>query len=120
MKRRILVALSVLGLSIAAQPIALHAQKAAAKAMTVAGTAKSVTTESLVVTSAGKDMTFKVDATTKFVAKGLSTKAAKGKLMATDAVGMNDMVRVTYHDMGGGVLHAATVRVTSKAMPAKK
>ena len=32
--------------------------------------------------------------------------------MATDAVATNDMVRVTYHDMGGGVLHAATVRVT--------
>ena len=38
--------------------------------MTVAGTAKSVTAESLVISSAGKDMTFKVDATTKFVGKG--------------------------------------------------
>ena len=117
MKRMILVALSVLGLSIAVQPIAVLA---AAKAMTAAGTAKSVTTESLVISSAGKDMTFKVDGTTKFVAKGLSTKAAKGKLMATDAVAAGDMVRVTYHDMGGGVMHAASVRVTTKAMPAKK
>ena len=116
MKHTILVALTVLGLSIAVQPIAVHA---AAKAMTATGTAKSVTTDSLVISSAGKDMTFKVDGTTKFVAKGLSTKAAKGKLMATDAVGAGDMVRVTYHDMGGGVMHAATVRVTTKAMPAK-
>lgn len=118
MTRTILVALTVFGLSIAAQPITAHAQKAAAKASTVAGTAKSVTTESLVVSSAGKDMTFHVDGTTKFIAKGLSTKSAKGKIMATDAVSPGDMVRVTYHDMGG-TMHAATVRVT-KAMAAKK
>ena len=120
MKRTILVvALSVLGFSIAAQPVAVHAQKAAAKAATAAGMVKSVTTESLVVSSGGKDMTFKIDGTTKFVGKGLSTKSAKGKIMATDAVAANDMVRVTYHDMGGGVLHAASVRV-DKPMPAKK
>ena len=34
-------------------------------------------------------------------------------VMATDAVSANDVVRVTYHDMGG-TLHAATVRVTAK------
>ena len=113
MKRMLFVALSVLGLTIAAQPVAVQAQKAAAKAMTVAGTVKSVTTESLTIAAGGKDMTFKVDGTTKFVAKGLSTKSAKGKIMATDAVSAGDAVRVTYHDMGG-TLHAATVRVTAK------
>lgn len=119
MTRTILVALSVLGLSIAIQPVTVHAQKAAAKAVTAAGLVKSVTTESLVVASGGKDMTFTVDGTTQFVGKGLSTKSAKGKIMATDAVAASDYVRVTYHDMGGGVLHAATVRVTAKA-PGKK
>jgi predicted lipoprotein with Yx(FWY)xxD motif len=98
----LIVALSVIAL--AAPP----------KAMTAAGTVKSVTTESLVVASGGKDMTFKIDGTTKFVAKGLSTKSAKGKIMATDAVAPGDLVRVTYHDMSGGVLHAASVRVSAK------
>ena len=118
MTRMFFVALTVLGLSIATHPVALHAQKA--KAMTAAGTVKSVTTEALTIASGGKDMTFKVDGTTKFVGKGLGTKSAKGKLMATDAVAMSDVVRVTYHDMGGGVMHAASVRVTSKSMPMKK
>jgi hypothetical protein len=120
MTRMILVALSILGLSIAAQPVALHAQKAAAKAATAAGTVKTVTTQSLVIASGGKDMTFTIDGTTKFVGKGLSTQSAKGKIMATDAVGADDKVRVTYHDMGGGVMHAASVRVTEKRMAAKK
>ena len=60
------------------------------------------------------DLTFTVDGTTKFTAKGLSTKSAKNKIMATDAVRGGDAVRVTYHDLGG-VLHAASVRVTAKA-----
>jgi hypothetical protein len=112
MKRLLFVALSVFGLTIAGQPAALHAQKAA-KAMTAAGTVKSVTAESLTIASSGKDMAFKIDGTTKFVGKGLSTKSAKGKIMATDAVAANDLVRVTYHD-NGGTLHAATVRITAK------
>ena len=74
MTRTILVALTVFGLSIAAQPITAHAQKAAAKASTVAGTAKSVTTESLVVSSAGKDMTFHVDGTTTLPNGALAVK----------------------------------------------
>ena len=64
-----------------------------------------------------KAMTFTVDNTTKFVGKGLGTKAKAGKLTATDAVAMNDHVRVAYHDMGG-TMHAATVTVVSKASAA--
>ena len=115
MKRLLLVTLSVLGLSVAAQPIAVHAQKAAStKAMSATGVVKSVSGTSLTVTSGAKDMTFTVDGSTKFVGKGLSTKAAAGKITATDAVGMGDMVTVSYHDMGG-TMHAANVRVTNKA-----
>jgi hypothetical protein len=114
MKRLLFVALAALALSIVAQPVALHAQKAA----TAAGTVKSVSAESLTITSDGKDMTFKVDGTTKFVGKGLSTKSAKGKIMATDAVAEKDRVRVTYHDMGG-TLHAASVRVEAKGTTKK-
>ena len=113
MKRFVLVALSVLGLCVAAQPVALHAQKA--KTMAVSGVVKSVSATALVVTAGGKDMTFSLDGTTKFVGKGLGTKSKGGKLVATDAVAMNDQVRVTYHDMGG-TMHAANVSVTRKAM----
>ena len=119
MTRMIFVALSVLGLSIAAHPVPVHARQATAKAMTTVGSVKSVTTESLTLASGGKDWTFKIDGTTKFVGKGLSTKSARGKIMAPDAIAANDHVRVTYHDMGG-VLHAASVRVTAKAMAAKE
>lgn len=113
MRRMFLVALSVLGLTIAAAPAAAAAQKTEAKSATASGTVKSVTTQSLVVTAGGKDMTFTIDSTTKFVGRGLSTKSAKGKIMATDAVGADDKVRVTYHDMGG-TLHAANVQITDK------
>jgi hypothetical protein len=114
MTRMLIIGLSVIGLSIAA-PFAARAERTAAKAATAAGTVKSVTTQSLTVAAGGTTMTFTIDGTTKFVAKGLSTKSAKGKITATDAVGPGDAVRVTYNDMGGGVLHAATVRVTAKS-----
>jgi hypothetical protein len=117
MIRMLLVALSLFGLAVVAQPAAAQpaAVHAAAKAATAVGTVKSVTTEALTLTSNGKDMTFKIDGTTKFVATGLSTKSAKNKIMATDAIGVNDSVRVTYQDLGGGVLRAASVRVTHKS-----
>ena len=114
MKRLLVVALSVLALC-ATQP-GLQAQ-GKTKTMNATGTVKSVAGDSLVVTANGKDMTFAVDGTTKFVGKGLGTKAAGGKLTATDAVAMNDRVRVAYHDMGG-TMHAATVTVTSKGSAA--
>lgn len=119
MKRLVLVALSVLGLCVAAQPVAVHAQKAAsAKTMTASGPVKAVSGTSLTVTSGGKDMMFTIDSSTKFVGKGLSTKSAAGKLTATDAVGMGDTVTVSYHDTGG-TMHAANVRITNKAITKK-
>ena len=119
MKRFLFVALSVVALGILVQPAALQAQGKAkaekAKTMNASGTVKSVSGNSLTITAAGgKDMSFSIDNTTKFVGKGLSTKTAqKGKLTATDAVGMNDRVTVTYHDMAGS-MHAATVQITTK------
>jgi hypothetical protein len=117
MKHLRIVVLSVLALSVAAQPIAVHAQAkkaAAGKTMSASGRVKSVSGSSLVVTSGGKDMTFTVDSATKFTGKGLSTKAKAGggTIAATDAVHDGDMVSVSYHDMGG-TMHAASVRVTS-------
>ena len=125
MKRFLIVALSVLALS--ATQTGLLAQTTSGaqgtsgaqktKTMNASGMVKSVSGDSLVVTANGKDMTFTVDGTTKFVGKGLGTKAAGGKLTATDAVSANDRVRVAYHDMGG-TMHAATVTVTSKGSAA--
>ena len=89
--------------------------QAKAKTMNAAGTVKAATGNSLTITAAGgKDMTFTVDNTTKFVGKGLGTKAKGGPLTATDTVAMGDKVRVTYHDMAG-TLHAANVNITAKA-----
>jgi hypothetical protein len=116
MKRFLVVVLSVLALC-AAQADLLAQGKT--KTMNAAGTVKSVAGSELVVTVDGKDMTFAVDNSTKFVGKGLGTKAASGKMTAADAVAENDKVRVAYHDMGG-TRHAATVTVTNKAAGAPK
>lgn len=125
MKRLLAVALTVLGLSVAAQGLQAQgttttpkAPMMKTKAMTATGTVKSVTGTALTVESGGKDMNFTVDGTTKFVGKGLGTKSKMGKLTAPDAVAMGDAVSVTYHDMGG-TMHAASVRITNKAMMKK-
>lgn len=124
MKRLLTVALTVLGLSVAAQGLQAQGTTTTAKpamkmkAMTASGTVKSVSGTALTVESGGKEMNFTVDGTTKFVGKGLGTKAKMGKLTAPDAVAMGDAVAVTYHDMGG-TMHAASVRITNKAMMKK-
>jgi hypothetical protein len=120
MKRLLMVVVAV-GALCASQAVGLEAQaKAKPKAMTANGTVKSVSGNALTVTVGGKDMNFTLDGSTKFVGKGLGTKSAKGPVSATDAVAMGDHVRVMYHDMGGGTMHAAEVTVTTKAAPAKK
>ena len=118
MKHFTIVALSVLALSVAAQPVAVHAQ-AKAKTMTAMGVVKSVSGNQLVVTGAGKDMTFALDTTTKFTGKGLSTKSKGAPIAATDAVHEGDQVSVSYHD-AGGTMHAASVRITASHAAAKK
>lgn len=117
MKRVLMVALAVVALCGA--QVGLQAQ-AKGKAMSAAGTVKSVSGTSLVVSGKdGKDMTFAIDSSTKFVGKGLSTKSAKGPITATDAVHQGDAVSVSYHDMGGA-MHASQVRITSSAAAATK
>ena len=110
MKHLMLVALSVLALSIAVQPVAVHAQ--AKKAMSASGTVKSVSGNQLVVTGGGKDWTFMLDSATKFTGKGLSTKSGGKPIVATEAVHEGDKVTVSYHDMSGS-MHAASVRITA-------
>ncbi len=114
MKQVLVVAFSVI--AIAAAQVGVQAQ--GRSSTTASGTVKSVSGSSLVVTAKGKDMTFAVDSSTKFVGKGLGTKSKAGSLTATDAVHAGDHVSVAYHDMGG-TMHAASVRVTAKAAATK-
>jgi len=90
------------------------------KAKKSSGTVKAVSADSLTVTAGAKEMMFSIDSATKVVAAGAGTKSAAqgGKLMITDAVHTGDRVTVSYHDMSGK-MHAAEVRVTSKAMMKK-
>lgn len=86
------------------------------KMINVRGVVKTVSGSTLVITVKNKDMTFDVDSSTRIIGRGLGTKSeaarSAGKpLVITDAVHVKDNVQVGYHDMGGGKLHAATVRV---------
>ena len=107
---RFAAALVVLGL--VAAPV-----RAADTTMTAKGTVKSVAVDSLTITdSANKDWTFKVDSQTKVIASGGSHKTADSKAMGktpeiTDVVKTGAKVSVKYHDLGGGAMHAASVRV---------
>jgi hypothetical protein len=92
---------------------------AADKTKTASGKVTAVSGDSLSIMSGSQTMTFAVDATTKVLGKGLGTlaneKKTKGEaFVITDGVANDDVVRVDYHDMGGGKLHAAAVHVVQK------
>jgi hypothetical protein len=107
---RILAPLLVLGLVLVSPTFA-------ADTKTAKGTVKTVVADSLTVTdSAGKDWTFAVDTKTKVIATGGSHKTAEtkaaGKTPAiTDVVKTGASVTVKYHELDGGKMHAASVRV---------
>jgi hypothetical protein len=111
--KRILTAVVVAAMMCAVQFAVVSAQSKT-KTMTANGTVKSIAGDSLAISVGGKDMTFALDSSTKFVGKGLSTKSGGAPMKAADAVSAGDRVRVAYHDMDGK-LHAATVTVTNKA-----
>lgn len=111
--KRVLIAVASVAVMFSAQMVGVHAQ-AKPKAMTVSGNVKSVSGTSLAITAGGKEMTFTIDASTKVVGKGLSTKSGGAPMPVTDAVATADTVSVTYHD-AGGTMHADRVSVTRKA-----
>jgi len=83
--------------------------------LSAAGTVKSVSSSALVVAAKdGRELTFVLDDSTKFVGKGVGDRSKAGRVAATDVIGEGDAVSVAYHDMGS-MLHAATVRITGKA-----
>jgi len=81
------------------------------------GTVKTVAADSITVTdAAGKDWTFAVDTKTKLIASGGSHKTAETKALGkspsiTDLVKEGGKVAVKYHELEGGKMHAAQVRV---------
>jgi hypothetical protein len=92
---------------------------------TTSGTVKSVAATSMTISgSSGSGATFTqaftIDGTTKVIGKGAGTAsaAAGGKTVVTDLVSTGDHVSVTYH-AAGNALHAAEIRVTTKAGPSK-
>jgi hypothetical protein len=114
MKRLVFLAILTVVVSLLAQPLRAQ-EKGKAKAMTTMGTVKTVTNNSVTITANGKEMSFSIDPQTTFIGKGLSTKAReKGKMTATDSVGVNDQVRVSYNETSGN-LHATEIRIINKA-----
>ena len=89
------------------------------KALTANGTVSAVSGESLTVKTASGDVTFSVDAKTRVVGPGMSTKEAalkkEGKpATVTEFLKSGDRVTVTYHE-AGDIKHAAQVRLTPPA-----
>jgi len=94
---------------------------AAEKTKTAMGKVTAVSGDSLTIMSGSQAMTFAVDPTTKVLGKGLGTMASEKKaknepFTITDGVGTDDTVKVTYHDMAGGKMHAAQVNVVEKSL----
>src|SRR5262245_61659017 len=92
------------------------AGQASKKTVNADGTVKSVSASALTINTGKQDMTFEVDGSTRVVAKGAGTRTAEAKqtgkgLAITEVVHEKDRVRVSYQDMGGGKLHASSVRV---------
>ena len=86
----------------------------------VTGTVDSISGNTLTISGAmGRDATFKqsitVDNSTKIVAEGAGTAAAKsgGKLVLSDHLGPGDRVTVTY-EKKGNMLHASEIRVRQR------
>ena len=77
------------------------------------GIVAAVTGTSLTVTVSGKEMRFALDGSTRFVGRGLGTKAAAagGKFGPTDAVSKGNQVSVSYREQAG-TMQATEVRVT--------
>ena len=100
---------------LAAPPVAM-----AQGTKTVKGSVTAVGSDSITVNVAGKDMKFGVDATTRVVTPGGSTKARAAKEegktgpVLTDVVKTGQAVSVDYHEQG---MHAAAVRTIAAPPP---
>jgi hypothetical protein len=91
-----------------------------AQTKTVKGSVKEVGANTITVTSAGKDMTFNVDAKTTVVARGAGTKSKAAEAAGKTGPGIAEVlkageaVEVAYHEAG---MHADTVRTIASVPP---
>ena len=98
-------------------------QKAAStKTLSVNGTVKTVSANSLTVESGKKSMSFTVASTTRILATG-ATATTKDKkregaagLSITDVVHAGDVVRVMYRE-AGGIMSAVEVQLRTARLP---
>ena len=102
----------------------LAPQARAQDTKTARGTVTSVSGDSVMVKVGTQDMKFTIDSATTITAPGAGTKTRKaqaegGKPKASELLSAGTPVEVKYHDMGG-TMHAATVRVTTKASGSPK
>ena len=98
----------------------LVAGPAIAQTKTVNGAVKEVGANTITVTSAGKDMTFNVDAKTTVVARGAGTKSKEAEAAGKTGPGIAEVlkagqaVEVAYHEAG---MHADRVRAIAAVPP---
>jgi Cu/Ag efflux protein CusF len=87
------------------------------KVMRASGRVTSVAADTVAIQAGASTMTFAVDAQTKVEGKGVGTKARamKSAPAVSDLVTQADSVTVEYHDMGGGKLHAAKIKIVVKS-----
>ena len=114
----------VLGLVLTVGLLAAPAWAQSNKVLHGAGKVTAVSGDSFTIQSGSATQVFAVDAQTKIEGKGVGTKVREMKASqktptAADLLSQDDRVIVDYHDMGGGKLHAAKVRIQVKALTAK-
>jgi hypothetical protein len=106
----------ILMLCVAAAPVAAQSNKL----LHGAGRVTAVSADSFTIQSGSATQVFAVDGQTKVEGKGVGTKTREMKASQkapalTDLLSEADSVRVDYHDLGGGKLHAAKVRIIVKS-----
>jgi Domain of unknown function (DUF5666) len=87
---------------------------------TARGTVTATSGDSVTVKVRSEEMKFTVDDKTEVIATGAGHQAAAAKekgsgVKLEDVIKTGNSVEVKYHDMGGGTLHAASVRKISTA-----
>jgi Domain of unknown function (DUF5666) len=110
--RRMVLAVSLTAIAVAVLATVAHAQPT----LTARGTVSAIAGDTVTVATADKPMTFTVDAKTVVTAEGAGTAsraaeaAGKGGPKLSELLKVGEPVEVSYHDIGGGKLHAASFR----------
>jgi hypothetical protein len=111
---------NVLGLVLTLCLVSLPVLAQSNKVLHGSGRVTAVSGDSFTIQSGSATQAFIVDAQTKVEGKGVGTKTREMKASQktptlTDLLSEADSVIVDYHDIGGGKLHAAKVRIQVKS-----